>query len=63
MLYDLKKVPKQWHERFDWVKLSYGFRKHESGVCVFMVSSNEIEVWQYVYADDMLIGGTILEYV
>lgn len=31
----LKQAPKRWHEKFDKVILSNGFRVHESGKCVY----------------------------
>lgn len=61
MLYGLKEAPKQWHERFDRIVLSNGSKTYESDMCVYS-KFHEIEVWQYIYADDMLICGTILEY-
>lgn len=33
-LYDFKKAPKQWHEKFDKVIVSNGFRIHDSDKCV-----------------------------
>jgi hypothetical protein len=54
-LYGLKQAPKQWHERFDNVVISNGFRLNETDKCIYfkMFDSNIVIICLYV--DDMLI--------
>ena len=60
-LYGLKQAPKQWHEKFDKVIISYGFKIHESDKCVYSKFVNGKGVIICLYVDDMLILRTDLE--
>jgi hypothetical protein len=60
-LYGLKQAPKQWHEKFDKVILSNGFRIHQSDKCVYSKFIGNKGVIICLYVDDMLIFGTDLE--
>ncbi len=60
-LYGLKQAPKQWHEKFDKIIISYGFKIHESDKCVYSKFANGKGVIICLYVDDMLILGTDLE--
>nr|GEV95901.1 hypothetical protein [Tanacetum cinerariifolium] len=62
-LYGLKQAPKQWHQNFDQVILSNGFRINESDKCVYSRFVNGKGVIICLYVDDMLIFGTDLEQV
>ncbi|GJV61493.1 zinc finger, CCHC-type containing protein [Tanacetum coccineum] len=62
-LYELKQAPKQWHQKFNQVNLSNGFRINESDKCVYSRFVNGKGVIIYLYVDDMLIFGTDLEQV
>ena len=60
-LYGLKQTPKQWHQKFDEVVLSYGFSINESDKCVYSKFEHGKGVIICLYVDDMLIFGTDLE--
>ena len=62
-LYGLKQAPKQWHQKFDQVVLSNGFKVNESDKCVYSRFINNKGVIICLYVDDMLIFGTDLEQV
>nr|GEY04784.1 zinc finger, CCHC-type [Tanacetum cinerariifolium] len=62
-LYGLKQALKQWHQKFDQVILSNGFRINESDKCVYSRFVNGKVVIIYINVDDMLIFGTDLEQV
>ncbi|CAM8907631.1 unnamed protein product [Rhodiola kirilowii] len=58
-LYGLKQAPKQWHQKFDEVILSSGFKLNQVDKCVYSKfddSGNGVIICLYV--DDMLIFGT-----
>ncbi|CAM8948091.1 unnamed protein product [Rhodiola kirilowii] len=58
-LYGLKQAPKQWHQKFDEVILSSGFKLNQADKCVYSKfddSGNGVIICLYV--DDMLIFGT-----
>lgn len=57
-LYGLKQAPKQWHEKFDKVILSNGFRIHQSDKCVCSKFNGKRGVIICLYVDDMLIFRT-----
>ncbi|KAL0313427.1 UNVERIFIED_CONTAM: Retrovirus-related Pol polyprotein from transposon TNT 1-94 [Sesamum radiatum] len=58
-LYGLKQTPKQWHEKFDEVVLSSGYRLNQSDKCVYSKFDNSGNgVIICLYVDDMLIFGT-----
>ncbi|GJV11722.1 zinc finger, CCHC-type containing protein [Tanacetum coccineum] len=61
-LYGLKQALKQWHQKFNQVILSNGFRINESDKCVYSRFINGKGVIDD-YIDDMLIFGTDLEQV
>ena len=41
-LYGLKQAPKQWHEKFDNLIISNGFKVNESDKCIYYKSENDI---------------------
>ena len=49
-LYGLKQAPKHWHERFDNVMMSHGFKINAYEKCVYVIVC--------LYIDDMLIVGS-----
>ncbi|KAL0312877.1 UNVERIFIED_CONTAM: Retrovirus-related Pol polyprotein from transposon TNT 1-94 [Sesamum radiatum] len=58
-LYGLKQAPKQWHQKFDEVVLSSGYRLNQSDKCVYSKFDNSGNgVIICLYVDDMLIFGT-----
>ena len=57
-LYGLKQAPKQWHEKFDNVMLSNGFKINECDKCVYVKSTQKEYVIVCLYVDDMLIMGS-----
>ncbi|MCQ7056711.1 hypothetical protein M9Y08_18315, partial [Clostridioides difficile] len=56
-LYGLKQAPKQWHEKFDKVMLSNGFKINECDKCVYIKGNADSFVIVCLYVDDMLILG------
>ena len=56
-LYGLKRAPKQWHEKFDNVMLSCGFKINECDKCVYVKEDEHGYVIVCLYVDDMLIVG------
>ena len=61
-LYGLKQAPKQWHEKFDSVMMTNGFRINECDKCVYVKSMRMTMSLCAMYVDDMLvIGSNILE--
>ena len=54
---------KQWHQKFDEVVLSFGFRINESDKCVYSKFEHGKGVIICLYVEDMLIFGTDLEEV
>ena len=58
-LYGLKQAPKQWHQKFDEVILSSGFKLNQSDKCVYSrFDSSGSGVIICLYVDDMLIFST-----
>ncbi|CAM8920283.1 unnamed protein product [Rhodiola kirilowii] len=58
-LYGMKQAPKQWHQKFDDVILSSGFRLNQADKCVYSKFDNSGNgVIICLYVDDMLIFGT-----
>ncbi|RVW11957.1 Retrovirus-related Pol polyprotein from transposon TNT 1-94 [Vitis vinifera] len=57
-LYGLKQAPKQWHEKFDNVMLSHGFKINECDKCVYVKDTEHGYVIVCLYVDDMLIVGS-----
>ena len=54
-LYDFKQAPKQWHEKFDNLIISDGFKVNESDNCIYYKSENIICPIICLYMDDLLI--------
>ena len=55
-LYSLKQVPKQWHEKFDQIVLSYGFQINNSDKWVYVKQFGDRRcVILCLYVDDILI--------
>ena len=52
-LYGLKQAPKQWHEKFDFVILSYGFRHNSADKCIYSKFTNDYGVVICLYANDL----------
>ena len=57
-LYGLKQAPKQWHEKFDNVMISHGFKINECDKCVYVKEVEHGYVIVCLYIDDMLIFGS-----
>ncbi|CAM8914025.1 unnamed protein product [Rhodiola kirilowii] len=58
-LYGLKQAPKQWHQKFDEVILSSGFKLNQADKCIYSKFDNSGNgVIICLYVDDMLIFGT-----
>ncbi|RZB91539.1 Retrovirus-related Pol polyprotein from transposon TNT 1-94 [Glycine soja] len=62
-LYGLKQAPKQWHEKFDNLIVSNGFKVNESDKCIYYKSINNICTIICVYVDDLLIFGSNIHVV
>jgi hypothetical protein len=56
-LYGLKQAPKQWHEKFDTVILTNGFKYNGADKCVYSEFTVEYGVIVCLYVDNMLIFG------
>ena len=54
-LYGLKQAPKQWHEKFDNIMISHGFKINECDKCVYVKNIEHGYVIVCLYVDDMLI--------
>ena len=57
-LYGLKQAPKQWHEKFDSLVISNGFKINESDKCIYYKFENNICTVICLYVDDLLIFGS-----
>ena len=57
-LYGLKKVPNQWHEKFDHAMLSDGFKINKCDKYVYVKSTDKGYVIVCLYVDGMLIIGS-----
>ena len=57
-LYGLKQAPKQWHEKFDFVIMSNGFKHNNANKCIYSKFTNNFGVLICLYVDDLLIFGT-----
>ena len=57
-LYGLKQAPKQWHEKFDAVILSNGFKHNSADKCIYSKFIKDFGVFICFYVDDLLIFGT-----
>ncbi|CAM8968681.1 unnamed protein product [Rhodiola kirilowii] len=57
-LYGQKQAPKQWHEKFDKVMLSNGFKINECDKCIYVKNTEHGYVMLCLYVDDMLIVGS-----
>nr|GEX50386.1 zinc finger, CCHC-type [Tanacetum cinerariifolium] len=56
LLYGLKQVPRQWHQKFDEAVLSSGFHLNQSDKCVYRnFDKSDKGVIICLYVDDMLI--------
>ena len=57
-LYGLKQATKQWHEKFDSVMMTNGFKINECDKCVYVKNAERGSVIICLYVDDMLIMGS-----
>ncbi|KAL0550032.1 hypothetical protein IC582_014528 [Cucumis melo] len=57
-LYSLKQAPKQWHETFDNLLMSKGFKVNESDKCIYYKTKGRLCIIICLYVDDMLIFGS-----
>ena len=57
-VYGLKQAPKQWHEKFDFVILEFGFEHNTADKCIYSKFTENYGVIICLYVDDMLIIGT-----
>ena len=53
----MKQALKQWHEKFDKLVTSNGFRINESDKCIYYKSENNACTIICLYVDDILIFG------
>lgn len=53
-LYELKQAPKQWHETFDNLMISNGYKVNESDKCVYYKFENNICTIICLYVDELL---------
>jgi hypothetical protein len=60
-LYGLKQAPKQWHEKFDYVILSHGFKHNNADKCIYSKFNDCYGVIICLYVGDLLIFGTNME--
>ena len=58
ILYGLKQAPKQWHEKFDSVMMTNGFKINECDKCVYVKNTERGSIIIYLYVDYMLIMGS-----
>ena len=54
-LYGLKQAPKQWHEKFDKVIVSNGFRHNNADKYFYSKTCDDYAIFVCLYVDDMLI--------
>ena len=54
----LKQAPKQWHEKFDNLIISHGFRVHGSEKCIYVKFKDNICTIFCLYVDYFLIFGS-----
>ena len=60
----MKQAPKQWHEKFDQVVISYGFQINNSDKCVYVKQLDDNErVILCLYLDDILIFGNNMHFI
>ena len=57
-LYGLKQAPMQWHENFDSVMMTNGFKISECDKCVYVKNTERGFVILCLYVDDILIMGS-----
>ena len=57
-LYGLKQAPMQWHEKFDCVMMTNGFKINECDKCVYFKNTEYGFVIICLYVDDILIMGS-----
>ena len=57
-LYGLKQAPIQWHEKFDRVMMTNGFKINECDKCVYVKNTEHGFVIICLYVDDILIMGS-----
>ena len=57
-LYGLKQAPMQWHEKFDSVMMTNGFKINECDKCVYVKNTERGFVIICLYVDDILIKGS-----
>ncbi|KAA0066068.1 Retrovirus-related Pol polyprotein from transposon TNT 1-94 [Cucumis melo var. makuwa] len=62
-LYGLKQAPKQWHEKFDNLLMSKGFKVNESDKCIYYKTEGRLCIIICLYVDDMLIFGSNLHII
>lgn len=58
LLYGLQQAPKQWHQKFDEIMLSNGFKIKECDKCVYAKSTQNGYVIVCLYVNDMLMLGS-----
>ena len=54
-LYGLKQAPKQWHDKFDNIVMSQGFKVNECEKCVYVKDTEHGYVIICLFVDDILI--------
>ncbi|XP_058725901.1 glycerophosphodiester phosphodiesterase GDPDL7-like [Vicia villosa] len=60
-IYVLKQAPKKWHEKFDNLMISNGYKVNESDKCIHYKYENRIFTIIRLYVDDLLIFGSNIQ--
>ncbi|KAG8498825.1 hypothetical protein CXB51_005252 [Gossypium anomalum] len=63
LFYGLKQAPKQWHEKFDNIMMTNGFKINECDKCVYVKTTDIRYIILCLYVDDILIVGSNNEMV
>ncbi|KAL0545206.1 hypothetical protein IC582_020355 [Cucumis melo] len=62
-LYGLKQAPKQWHEKFNNLLMSKGFKVNESDKYIYYKTEGRLCIIVCIYIDDILIFGSNLHVI
>jgi len=60
-LYDLKQVPKQWHQKFNKIDAQFGFTVHEHDKCIYCKNFDNEYIILCLFVDDIFILGTSVD--
>jgi hypothetical protein len=62
-LYDLKKLPSMWYQKFDTYMLGLGFTRRKEDHCVYFKLFGDHFIYLVLYVDDMLLIGNNKEII